>query len=205
MAQSQRDQRHRTPHQGWWLLSASLVVAGTLHLYAEEPVAEEPITPPPIVQDEMGVGIEYTLTVEGAVVDSTEGRGAFHYVQGRQQIISGLERRLAGLQVGDRRYVVITPEDGYGEIDPEAFIEVPVSQLPTDISPEVGMVINGVDPDGRSFQGRVSEIRPGTVTLDLNHPLAGKLLNFAVTVVEISPSPTPEAAPTLASVPAPLP
>ena len=129
MAHRQLDQRGRTRHRGWWLLSASLVVAGTLHLYAEESVAEEPVSPPPAVQDEMEVGIEYTLTVEGEVIDSTEGREAFHYVQGRQQIIPGLERKLAGLQVGDRRYVVVKPEDGYGELDPEAFVEVPTGQV----------------------------------------------------------------------------
>ena len=142
-----------------------------------------------VVQDNMDVGIEYTLTVDGAVVDSTEGKEPFHYVQGRREVIPGLERELAGLHVGDTKQVVIAPADGYGEVDPSAFIEVKKGQLPADVTPELGMVLRGVNPDGQSFRAKVSEMKEDAVILDLNHPLAGKTLNFNVKIININPAP----------------
>ena len=141
------------------------------------------------VQENMDVGIEYTLTVDGAVVDSTEGKEPFHYIQGRRQVIPGLERQLAGLHVGDTKQMVIAPAEGYGEVDPAAFIEVKNTQLPADVTPSVGMVLRGVNPDGQSFRAKISEMKGDTVVLDLNHPLAGKTLNFNVKIIDISPAP----------------
>ena len=141
------------------------------------------------VQDSMDIGIEYTLTVDGEVVDSTDGKTPFHYVQGQHQVIPGLERELAGLHVGDSKDVVVTPEDGYGAVDPAAFIAVPKTQLPADLTPQIGMVLRGVNPDGQSFRAKISEMKDQNVVLDLNHPLAGKTLNFKVKVIDISPAP----------------
>ena len=140
------------------------------------------------VQDNVDVGMEYTLTSEGKVVDSTEGRGNFHYVQGRGQIILGLERQLAGLHVGDSKEVTVTPEDGYGKVDPAAFVEVPKTQLPKDVTPTAGMVLRGVNPDGKSFRATINKVKDDTVVLDLNHPLAGKTLTFKVKITEVAPA-----------------
>lgn len=141
------------------------------------------------IQDNMDVGLEYTLTVDGEVVDTTEGRETFHYVHGQQQVIPGLEKALAGLKVGDSKELTIAPADAYGEIDPAAVVELPKTQLPADVSPEAGMVLQGVTPDGQNFQARVKEVKPENIVLDLNHPLAGKTLNFKIKVIEISPAP----------------
>jgi len=107
----------------------------------------------------MTVGMEYTLLSDGAVVDSSEGKGPLHYVQGRRQIIPGLERQLVGLHVGDTKEVTVSPEEGYGKVDPTAVIEVAKSQLPPDATPTVGMVLRGMNPDGQSFRARVTEVR----------------------------------------------
>ena len=139
------------------------------------------------IKDSVDVGIEYTLTVEGAVVDSTEGKAPFHYVQGQRQVIPGLEKQLAGLRVGDTKDVTVAPAEGYGEIDKAAFVEIPKTQLPKDVSPTVGMILTGINPDGRTFRAKIIEMKDSTVMLDLNHPLAGKTLNFHVKVVEIAP------------------
>lgn len=163
--------------------------------HAEEtaqPAAEEPAMPAAI-QDNMNVALEYTLTVEGEVVDSTDGRGPFHYVHGQGQLIPGLERELTGLHVGDSKEVAVNPGDGYGEIDPAAFVEVPKEQLPKDMAPTVGMILKGVNPDGKNFRAKINEVKDASVVLDLNHPLAGKTLNFQVKVTDISPAPTPAA------------
>ena len=152
--------------------------------------AEETFPPPvpqPVIHKDMDVGIEYTLTVDGIVVDSTEGTGVWHYIHGRRQMIRGLERQLEGLRVGDERDITVGPAEGYGEVDATLFVEIPKSDLPPDTTPTVGMVLRGVNPDGKSFQARIAEIKPETVMLDLNDPLAGKTLYFKVKVVDIAP------------------
>jgi len=162
---------------------------------AEAPVsppaaaAEQPSMPAATVQNNMNVGLDYTLTVEGAVVDTTKERGPFHYVHGKGQLIPGLERELTGLHVGDSKKVTVSPADGYGEVDPAAFVEVPKTQLPKDMAPTVGMILRGVNPDGKNFRAKINEIKDTSVVLDLNHPLAGKTLNFQVKVTDIAPVP----------------
>ena len=170
--------------RGWWLVFAIAVVA------APQPgSAAEEGAMPAAVQDNMEIGMEYTLTVDGAVVDSTEGKDPFRYVHGRQQVIPGLERQLAGLHVGDAAEVTVAPEEGYGPVDPVAFIEIPKAQLPEDVAPEVGMVLRGVNPDGQNFSARIRELKGENVVLDLNHPLAGKTLTFKVKILTIAPAP----------------
>lgn len=174
-----------TVHAGtWWAIGASLLM-GTVGAGVE---AAEEAPAAMTIQDNVDVGIEYTLTVDGAVVDSTEGKGAFHYVQGKHQVIPGLEHQLAGLHVGDARELTVSPEDGFGPIDPQAFVEVPKSQLPADLTPSVGMVLRGVNPEGTSFRATIRDIKDQSVMLDLNHPLAGKTLLFKVTIVDVAPA-----------------
>ena len=146
---------------------------------------------PATVQDNVNVGLEYTLTVDGAVVDTTKERGPFHYVHGKGQMIPGLERELTGLHVGDSKEVTVNPADGYGEVDPAAFVEVPKEQLPKDMAPTVGMILKGVNPNGKNFRAKINEIKEKSVILDLNHPLAGKTLNFQVKITDISPAVAP--------------
>ncbi len=172
----------RTLVLGTWL--ANLTLFGILPLtHAEEaPMAAA-------VQDNMDVGIEYTLTVDGAVVDSTKGKPPFHYVQGRQQVIPGLERQLAGLRVGDAKEITVKPEDGYGVVDPAAVIEVPLAKLPKDVTPAVGMSLRGTNAQGQAFRAIIKEVKGETVVLDRNHPLAGKTLNFKVKVTDLKAAP----------------
>ncbi len=167
--------------------SAVLTLLGAAWGGAEEPSkAQDKETVMSAIQDNMAVQLEYTLTADGAVVDSTEGRGPFRYVQGRGQIIPGLERQLTGLHAGDEREITVNPEEGYGPVDPSAFVEVPKDQLPTNVAPTVGLVLRGMDPEGRMFRATIHEMKDRTVTLDLNHPLAGKALLFKIKVVDIS-------------------
>src|SRR3989338_1595650 len=167
------------------------VPAAETALEASAAPAEETPAPAAAIQDNLDIGLEYTLTVDGSVVDTTEGRGPFHYVHGQGQLIPGLERELTGLHVGDSKEVAVRPADGYGEVDPAAFVEVPKEQLPKDVAPTVGMVLQGVNPDGRNFRAKINEVNGASVVLDLNHPLAGKTLNFQVKVTAISSAPSP--------------
>jgi FKBP-type peptidyl-prolyl cis-trans isomerase 2 len=140
------------------------------------------------IKENMAVQLEYTLTTDGQVVDTTDGRGPFQYVHGRGQIVPGLERQLTGLKPGDSRDITVTAEEGYGPVDPQAVVEVPKTQLPQQVTPEVGAVLRGVDPDGRQFRATIQQVKDQSVMLDLNHPLAGKTLLFKVKVLSVAPA-----------------
>lgn len=140
------------------------------------------------IHDNMEVQLEYKLTSDGKVIDATEGREPFKYVHGRGQIIPGLEKQLAGMHAGESKQITVTPEEGYGPVDPKAFVEVPKEQLPQNVKLEVGMGLGGADPDGRPFRATIHELKDKTAVLDLNHPLAGKTLQFDVRVVNIAPA-----------------
>ncbi len=154
---------------------------------APAPAAPQEAKPAMSVQDNMDISLEYTLTIDGKVVESTAGREPLHYIHGTHQIIPGLERALVGMKVGESKSVTVSPEDGYGKVDPAAIIEVPKTQLPSDVKPAVGMVLRGMNPTGQSFRAKINEVKKESVVLDMNHPFAGKTLNFQVKVVGVAP------------------
>lgn len=137
-----------------------------------------------IVVNGKKVKIHYTLRVDGNVIDSSQETGPLEYEHGTGQIIPGLERVLDGLKEEDSRQVHIGPDDAYGPIDPQAIIEVPREHIKDD-EVEVGMILKGRDTSGRTMKGIVKEVGEEKVTVDFNHPLAGKELFFEVEVVEI--------------------
>jgi len=138
---------------------------------------------PDVVADDVVVSLEYTLTVDGEIVDSTEGDDPIEFLQGHENIISGLEQQLYGLKVGDKKQVSVLAKDAYGEIDPDAVIDVPRRDIPKDIPIKLGVELTVKNEDGEMLDARITSIGKDTVQLDFNHPLAGKNLNFDVTVV----------------------
>jgi len=138
---------------------------------------------PNAVADDVVVSIEYTLTVDGNIVDASEENDPLEYLQGYQNIIPGLEKELAGMQVGESREVTVLPKDGYGEMDPNALIDVPRSEFPKDFELKPGLELQLQNQDNELLNAIVVSVTPKTVKLDLNHPLAGKELFFRVTVV----------------------
>ncbi len=137
------------------------------------------------------VSLEYTLTVDGQVIDSSEGHGPIEYIQGQGQIIPGLEKATYGMAVGESKEVVVPPAEAYGEADPNAFVEVPKGEFPPEIPLEVGTPLQLRDNQGQIFDATIAEIKEDSVVLNFNHPLAGKTLTFQVKVVGIR-SATPE-------------
>jgi FKBP-type peptidyl-prolyl cis-trans isomerase SlyD len=140
---------------------------------------------PTKVADDVVVSIDYSLTVEGQVVDSTEGDEPLQFLQGHQNIIPGLEKELNGMKIGDSKKVVVSPDEAYGEIDEENIIEVPRDEFPTEIPLEIGTELEVKNADGEVLTATISEISEKTVKLDFNHPLAGKQLTFDVTVIDL--------------------
>ncbi len=129
------------------------------------------------------VSVDYELHLgDGKVVDASEPGKPLSYIHGEGQIVPGLERALEGLDVGEARKVVVEPDDGYGPHDARGVQEVPRSAFPTELVPQVGMELSAQGPQGETVPFVIKEVRPETVVIDLNHPLAGETLHFAVTV-----------------------
>jgi FKBP-type peptidyl-prolyl cis-trans isomerase SlyD len=140
---------------------------------------------PTVVADDVVVSLEYTLTVDGEVVDSTEGIEPITFLQGYENIIPGLERELYGLKIGDSKKVHVSAKDAYGEIDPEAVVDVPRDEIPKDIPLKKGTELQVTNEDGELLDAVIVKISKETVQLDFNHPLAGKDLNFAIKVIDL--------------------
>jgi len=133
------------------------------------------------------VSLEYTLRDEaGAVLDSNKGKSPLQYTQGSDQILPALEQALSGLHEGDEKKVTIRPTEGYGEVDPTAVTEVPKDRVPADAL-TVGAELVARNAAGQTRVVRVKEIKEDRVVLDLNHPLAGKTLQFDVKIVGVEP------------------
>jgi len=138
-----------------------------------------------VITEGSKVSLEYTLNIEGGeTVDSNSGDEPLVYTQGNKEIIPALEEELAGMAAGDEKQVTLQPEEAYGTVDPDAFREVPLEQIPEDARNE-GQLLVMQDQQGNQQQIRVSEVRDDTALLDLNHPLAGKTLQFDVKVVDV--------------------
>ena len=132
------------------------------------------------------VGIDYSLHLgDGQVIDASSPGEPLTYLHGEGQIVPGLESALAGLDVGERKQVVIEPADGYGPHDPAGLQEVPRKSFPPDFEPKAGMELTAEGPRGEPVPFVVREVRLETILIDLNHPLAGKTLHFDVTVREV--------------------
>jgi len=137
------------------------------------------------VQDGQVVSMDYTLHVDGEVMDTSEGHEPLEFIQGMGHIIPGLERELYGMAVGDSKKVDVAAIDGYGELDPDAFADVPKDQFPANIELGEGVELQVSDQSGQPMYARIDRVDDDSVRLDFNHPLAGKELNFNVKVVAL--------------------
>jgi FKBP-type peptidyl-prolyl cis-trans isomerase SlyD len=140
---------------------------------------------PELIADDVVVALDYTLTVDNEVVDTSEGSEPIQFLQGHGNIIPGLEQSLYGMAAGDRKEIVVAAADGYGELDPDAYADVPRKEFPPQIPMEVGIELELKDKSGDIMDARIDAVNEETVRLDFNHPLAGKQLNFAVQVVAL--------------------
>ena len=140
---------------------------------------------PDKIEDGVVVTLDYTLTVEGEVVDSSEENEPIQFIQGQEHIIPGLERKLYGLKIGEDKKVTIFLEEGYGDVEPEAGMDVPRSEFPPEIPMEIGTGLQLKTQEGEIVSAHIASIDADTVQLDFNHPLAGKELHFDVKVIDL--------------------
>ena len=138
-----------------------------------------------IVEKGKKISFDYTLTVDGEVVDTSKERGPLSCIHGEGQIIPGLADKLTGMKVGEEKTVEVSPEGAYGNKNPEAFKEISKTSLPEGLEPKVDMMLQMQGPGGQAVPVRVSEVKNESIVIDLNHPLAGKTLTFDVKIVSI--------------------
>jgi FKBP-type peptidyl-prolyl cis-trans isomerase SlyD len=130
--------------------------------------------------------IEYTLKDdEGRVLDSSEGRGPLTYLHGVGNLIPGLESALEGQAAGADLEVTVAPSDAYGERDERLVQAVPRAAFAGVDQVEPGMQFQAADPNGGGRLITVTAVEGEEVTVDANHPLAGKLLSFRVSIVDV--------------------
>ncbi len=137
------------------------------------------------VLDNLVVTLDYKLIVEDEMLESTEDGEPILFIQGIGQIIPGLENALYGMEVGDQKTVVIQPEEAYGEYDPESLQEAKKEEFSEEVPLDVGTFLDLGDDEGDVLSAQVIAAEEDTVTLDFNHPLAGKTLTFEITVADL--------------------
>jgi FKBP-type peptidyl-prolyl cis-trans isomerase SlyD len=141
------------------------------------------MSPSTKIADGKVVSIHYTLRDEaGEVLDSSAGSAPLDYLHGAGNIVPGLETGLAGREVGAQLELRLSPEEGYGAHDPRGQQRVPRAAFPADVELEPGMQFGSEDETGREVTIWISGIEGDVVIIDQNHPLAGKVLLFSVSV-----------------------
>ena len=131
------------------------------------------------------VKLDYVLTVDDQMIESTQGGEPLEYTHGTGQIIKGMASELEGMKVGQEKSIIVKPEDGYGQVIAEAIKEIDSSYFPEDFEAQVGTVISLKGEEGVVIPGIIMEVNEKTVIVNFNHPLAGKTLNFDVKIVDI--------------------
>ncbi|HEX6902909.1 MAG TPA: peptidylprolyl isomerase [Thermoanaerobaculia bacterium] len=131
------------------------------------------------------VRIHYTGTLsDGSVFDSSQGEDPLEFTLGSGQVIPGFEQAVEGMQPGEKKEVKIPSGEAYGAHNDEWVLVVDRENFPEHIEPEPGQQLE-LSQNGQSFTVTVTEVSEDSVTLDANHPLAGKDLTFELELVEI--------------------
>lgn len=138
-----------------------------------------------MIENGSKVTFHYTLEVDEKVVDTSREREPMTYVHGSGELIPGLESRLEGRVPGDRMGVNVPPEQAYGQWNPEAVRVVPISEFENRQNLQEGARVRG-KAGGKEFEAAITDVGDERVTLDLNHPLAGKTLKFDVEILDVS-------------------
>jgi len=138
------------------------------------------------------VKVEYEGRLEsGEIFDSSSHGDHSHPLEfevGAGQVIKGFEEAITGMSIGDEKEVTIPPEEAYGEINKEMVKEFPrkvLPPMPDGAEPKEGMALLLSTPSGQKFPAKIAKISKDKVSLDLNHPLAGKTLVFKLKLVEV--------------------
>ena len=140
------------------------------------------------------VCVNYTGTLaNGEVFDSSEGRNPLEFKAGAGQMIKGFEDAVMGMALNEKKEFTLAPEAAYGERDENRVHAFPRSELPPDVELNVGDTVALSTPEGQQIPAKLTQMDEKNLTFDLNHPLAGQSLTFAIEIVGISNSPSQQA------------
>jgi FKBP-type peptidyl-prolyl cis-trans isomerase 2 len=133
------------------------------------------------------IKVHYTGSLDdGTVFDSSEKHDQpLQFVVGGGQIIKGFDTAVIGMKIGEEKKIRLEPKEAYGDVNPMLIRKFPKDKLPGDREMKPGMMLLMGLPNGQQMPVKITEVGKTEVTLDLNHPLAGKPLNFALKLVEI--------------------
>ena len=138
-------------------------------------------------QDGDLVTVHYTGKLEdGSIFDSSVDENPLEFTVGSGSLISGFDKGVIGMGIGEKKSITIPPEQAYGNRRDDLVIEIKTSDLPENIAPHIGQELELPHPSGQVLRLIVTEITAESITLDANHPLAGKTLIFDLELVEIS-------------------
>jgi len=131
------------------------------------------------------ISFKYTLKDDqGSVIDSTLNKDPLSFISGSNQILPKLEETLGGMLIGGKKNVKLNAADAYGEYDEKAIQNIKKDQFPPEAKLEVGMSYLANSPDGKQMPFTIAEVKEEEITVDFNHPLAGKALEFDVELID---------------------
>ncbi len=145
-----------------------------------------------IVDTGMIVSIDYDVTVDGEVVETTSEDAPVDYMHGSGKLLPALEQALYHMREGERRSFILTPEQAYGPRDETSVIALPRNIFPSTVDVSIGARLAAHTSDGNTYPLTVCEVHPDKVVVDLNHPLAGKDLQFDVVIRSVRAAATGE-------------
>ena len=132
------------------------------------------------------IKVDYTGTFDdGTVFDSSEGKAPLEFEAGSGMVIKGFDDAVIGMKKGEEKEVKIASKDAYGDPNPELVKKIPRDKLPPEQEPKPGMMLGMATPDGKQIPAKITAVDDKEITIDLNHPLAGKDLNFKLKIAEI--------------------
>ena len=140
------------------------------------------------------VKVEYTGTLsDGTVFDSSEKHGKpLEFPAGEGKVIKGFDNAILGMEKDEEKTITLQPDQAYGQPDPQLVKEFPKDKIPEGQEIKEGMVLGLGLPDGGMAPATITKIEEDHILLDLNPPLAGKVLNFKIKVVDIQAAETAE-------------
>jgi peptidylprolyl isomerase len=138
------------------------------------------------VEENDKVALHYTGTlINGETFDSSEGRDPLSFEVGSGQVIPGFDKAVRGMKVDESKKFTVPSAEAYGEPNEELVYEVPRASIPAELKPHEGQRLVSNLEDGRQIPVTVTKVAEDTITLDANHPLAGKDLTFDIKIVSI--------------------
>lgn len=133
------------------------------------------------------ITIEYEGKLEnGTIFDSSKNHDKpLEFEVGSGQVIPGFDKAVLGMELNQEKEFTIPAKEAYGEINPELEKEIPKSSMPEGKEPQPGMTLIMTSQDGRQFPAKITKVDDNNITIDLNHPLAGKDLTFKIKILKI--------------------